>query len=124
MKDTLITSETAVLAKEKGFNIPVNGRYYWDCKYLKVMFSKRGAVKCNNSNDSIAVPTQSLLQKWLRKKHNIHVWLIPAETDKTYRAYVGHGIKLDLLENLFTQSFFTYEEALEKGLEEALNLIK
>lgn len=62
MEEKLITIETAELAKKMGFNIPVDGRYYWDPEYLKVVLSKQGAVKCDNS-DSIQAPTQALLQR-------------------------------------------------------------
>lgn len=119
MTEELVSFETAKLAKEKGF------------KHNSKCYGGNGEILENieNHNNNImqrfryAAPTQSLLQKWLRKKHNIHIWLIPSEIDKTYRAYVGYGIKLDLLENSFTQSFETYEETLEKGLQEALKLI-
>jgi hypothetical protein len=124
MQEQLITFETAKLAKEKGFTELCDARWYKE-PCAKWKDSKKGAVQCNNSDkSSISRPTQSLLQKWLREVYGIHVWLIPAEVDKTYRAYVGHGIKLDLLECSYTQSFFTYEDALEEGLQEALKLIE
>ena len=116
MQEQLITFETAKLAKEKGFVIT---QIRW--------FNKQGIAQGFNTgplDDVFYRPSQSLLQKWLREVHGIHVWLIPAEVDKTYRAYVGHGIKLDLLECSYTQSFFTYEDALEEGLQEALKLIE
>ena len=63
MEETLIQFETGQLAKDKGFNIPCDARWWTEC-CAKWMESKQGAVKCNNSSeDSIARPTQSLLQK-------------------------------------------------------------
>lgn len=63
MEDTLITFETAELAKEKGFNIP--------CKHLYDI--KTGEYSDGYIfGDVILAPTQSLLQKWLRDKYNWH----------------------------------------------------
>lgn len=88
MKDTLISFETAVLAKEKGFNIP--------CLHL---FTKRNNkiqeigeenishteenVKTNYgncfwyrrtyNNNTFLRPTQSLLQKFIREKKGVHI---------------------------------------------------
>jgi Mg2+/Co2+ transporter CorB len=92
MTDQLISFETAKLAKEKGFNI----KHYW---YNDIR------------------PTQSLLQKWLREKHGIHiviqkygnVWSFEIVTDITYSD--------DIL-------YFSFEKALEGALYQALNRIK
>lgn len=70
-------------------------------------------------------PTQSLLQKWLREKHNIHIvcWWY----DKEDKFYTELGRKTK--EKIFVQCgnttllFNTYEEALEEGLKHALTLI-
>ena len=56
MTDTLVSFAAAILAKEKGFNEPCSHRY------------NVGAT--SELNDLLA-PTQSLLQRWLREKHNI-----------------------------------------------------
>lgn len=125
MEEQLILLETAISAWQKGFD-PQCWEYYYNGE-LRSGVLDNGPQKWNSYPEyagAIAATSQSLLQRWLREKHGIHVWLIPAEVDKTYRAYVGHGIKLDLLKNLFTDSFTTYEQALEKGLQEALKLIK
>lgn len=85
MRDQNITVETAILALNKGFVV----------------------------DDGIE-PTQSLLAKWLRKVHNIHVY--PVYIDKGYEYYINT-----------TQSdgwYETYELALEAGLQEALKQIK
>ena len=76
MQETLVTFETAKLAKEKNFNIPCDAR--WWMEFGSWRESKQGAVKCKNSEEySISRPTQSLLQKWLREVHNIHLMVEP-----------------------------------------------
>lgn len=119
MKEEIVSFKTAKLAKEKGFD------ECSDTLYRELTNGGHQTINPFNGYDfDINAPTKSLLQKWLREKHNIHVWLIPAEIDKTYRAYIGYGIRLDLIESLFTKSFSTYEQALEAGLYEALKLIE
>lgn len=59
-------------------------------------------------------PTQSLLQKWLREKHNIFIQI---NVNFNVRIYY----KDELYDEIFT--FHSYEGALEKGLQESLKLI-
>ena len=71
--------------------------------------------------DCYDAPTQSLLQKWLRESHGIHVTSISQyNTNRQFQHYyvTVNGKPVDELE------FNIYEEALEKGLQEALKLIK
>jgi len=108
MKEQLISSITAKLAKEKGFEFHCicNEKDPFDCK-------------CDGR-----VP-QSLLQKWLREKHNIHI-----EIKKSNNIKNGFWVEVDIwdevhcIESLASVNFNTYEEALEVGLCEALKLIK
>jgi hypothetical protein len=60
--------------------------------------------------------TQSLLQRWLREVYNIHVW--PKYGEKGYFCIVGKS-DMDEIEGWWEK----YEEALEAGLFNALNLI-
>lgn len=64
-------------------------------------------------------PTQSLLQKWLREKHNIHI-NPRCQSGKYLYTYVKETKK----SFIWGGSYNTYEEALEAGLLEALKLIK
>jgi uncharacterized protein (DUF2126 family) len=112
MKEDLITLETRILAKKKGFE----GFPYY---------------------------TQSVLQKWLREKHDIHTvvhyqqdkWCysleqLPPTEDKTFaKKSTCQDRDIWLNSILITPewwmvSYNTYEEALERGLKEALNLVK
>ena len=112
--------ETTELAKLAGFNIPVDGRYYWDSEHFKVLLSKHGAVKCNNT-DSISAPTQSLLQKWLREELCINVFVVPSIKEGHYEWLI-----IDDEESTFEcdEAFVIYETALEEGLKKAINIKK
>ena len=123
MQEQLISFETAKLAKEKGFNIPVI--YVFDdidgtltASYVKNVFD---LLKYNTSIHKCSRPAQSLLQKWLRDKHCIHVEVIWVDTLSDIYVYhistTNNAIRPD---SIF---YHSYEEALEQGLLEALKLI-
>ena len=126
MEDARITFETAKLAKEKGFdalcydafnsagNLYSNG---W-CEYIydnKVEIPFRSGVL---ESQDILAPTQSLLAKWLREEHNIH---LIAYKNINIDGYDWCYITTDGITNI--NSYKTYEEAYEIGLQEALKLI-
>jgi hypothetical protein len=99
MEEQLITKETAVLGESIGYPFYTYPN----------------------------VPTQSLLQKWLREVHNIYVstresLAITGELEYVCTVngkYINHGIKYKPINR-----FDTWEEALEIGLQEALKLIE
>ena len=124
MEEQLISFETAVLAKEKGFKIPTpvmykgNERSYghnneWgiDEKRLDGEFPYR-------NQQWYSIPTQSGLQKWLREKHNIH---LIAYKNINIDGYDWCFITTDGITNI--NSYKTYEEAYEVGLYQALLLL-
>jgi hypothetical protein len=129
MEEQLITFETAKLAKEKGFDGMCYGGYYryntdknpiWlhtDGTFKSLSYRNRSTI----TKDITLAPTQSLLQKWLRKIHIIHVeviWLDTLSDIYVYRILtVGYGIRPDSIH------YSSYEEALEAGLIEALKII-
>jgi hypothetical protein len=141
MKEQLISFETAKLAKEKGFDGICD--YLWNFpRSNKLETCKHKNSELNKDKAWYSAPTQSLLQKWLREKHSIHVYpLMQREwsysedklefeeyicmifslkdtPDKTILPYV------EALDFDCTIHESTYEKALEKGLQEALKLIK
>ena len=110
MKDQLISIELNKLAKEKEFIHKVNHPVYlndeWEENWIETL------------------PTQSLLKKWLRKKHNIHVeplW-VKDHGEDTYD--VGVYQYDDETSKYYSSGHCEYEEALEAGLVEAFKLIK
>lgn len=136
--ETLITFKTAKLAKEKKFNVECFN-YYQD--------SHRAGVKNINSpltnslidelheDDKYCIifytaPSQSVLQKWLREEHNIHIWASCKTNDDGKTVFIPHGrtipdtIKNKLVVDVIPYStYINYEEAIEEALFEALNLI-
>jgi hypothetical protein len=132
MEEALITFETAKLAKEKGFDEKVYREY-----------DKSGYLRCTSKSADVVLgpydellkstefpaPTQSLLSKWLREVHNIHITLFPQDeedlsktwTSKLYTLNYGSDAEVSYLQHGGTK--LTYEEALEIGLFQALLMI-
>ena len=133
MKEELVTFETAKLAEEKEFNEPCSYYYYTDEFALQLgerfcddpaLFKVRNTTR-NTDLIECTAPTQSLLQKWLREKHKIHIYFATS-TNKKFKAKCekmteGVGISGFMSTD---EGFDTYEEALEAGLLQALKLIK
>lgn len=118
MKDELIKFDTAKLAKTKGFEEPCDWYLYTGDTGNNIDHELKGYT--NHTNDvldnlSFSLPTQSLLQCWLREKHKIHIDVKLVKEDLSeWRYEVGS----------LSGYSKTYEEALEYGLFEALKLIK
>lgn len=126
MQEQLITFETAKLAKEKGFSI--NTIEYWEYqkegteRYKFITEDTPGATWVNDDlPNRICTSTQSLLQKWLREVHNIHI-TITSISQESWQAHITKP-KEKLGEN-YIEDAYSYEEALEVGLQEALKLIE
>lgn len=135
MEEPLVKFETAKLAQEKGFNEPCFD-YYSVGGLGRVQpitgMKYEGVTNTELQKDAcISVPTQSLLKMWLRKKHDIHVQILALDIEETG--------KLDYVQTIYVKDTFMYvmlgsfenrvrfsdyENALETGLQEALNLIK
>ena len=136
MKEELIKFETAKLAKEKGFLLhTIDVFYQYDgTKSLCHRNSKRALQVQDMDRPECYVPTQSLLQKWLREEHDIKLNL--ETTNRVNSGYICRVLyppkEWSLMSDkyrTFTPSkgnieYKSYEQALEKGLQEALKLIK
>jgi hypothetical protein len=118
MEEQLISYDTAKLAKEKG--LERSGIAY---------YSPNGILWQNgrkHPNQYQAI-TQSLLQKYLREKHKLRVFV-----DQSIQGIFRWGIYKWNYDNNIGKwqriaqplSYNTYEEALEVGLKEGLKLIK
>jgi hypothetical protein len=128
----LITFETAQLAKDKLFLQLNQGLYYTkDKEHCLIGWGSNDRTK--ESFAQYSAPLQSDLQKWLREFHNIDITVYPIESktetrflfqeidDKQY----GYYISIGAIQQFDTIKLFsTYEEALEQGLQESLNLLK
>ena len=150
MEEQLVSFETAKLAKEKGFSVGTNGclvhyktenKHHEDgtsgpfgWKKNEMTFDKSYIVNgradlgdlSNSSYDCYELPTQSLLQKWLREVHMVRVYLIHSISGNfNFEIYIWDKPntigKWSRIGNISSSK--TYEEALEKGLFQALKLI-
>jgi hypothetical protein len=123
MTEKHITFATAKLAKEKKFDTLCMWSYL---KGLPVLFGS------NNQFESyISSPTQSLLQKWIREVHNIHVNPEPYGETADHTGDITGYYMGDIIHSTGGQvlvygddNYSTYEEALEAGLFKALKEIK
>lgn len=142
MEDTLITFKTAKLAKEKGFNIFTdvcfaNTPSSDNKQYKKIKLHHSHSVGSVDSFGNILTivayaPTQSLLAKWLREEHGIHIELLidgwgddNCVTDDflCYRCFIWQVGKPRPKHNEDLGAG-EYEKMFEIGLQEALKLIK
>lgn len=118
MEDQKINFETAKLAREKGFNLKSN--YFREQKEGDADYDD-DFCNWNEFEGYYTVVTQSLLQKWLREKHNIFAYCIPREFEKVSgKKIIRWGNNISIHKNKFSS---TYEKALEMGLQEALKEI-
>ena len=125
MKENSVGFFVAKLAKEKGFPQEPNRRKvpYYNYKGEfngDVTDFLRKYLREEDTSDveSVSAPTQSLLSKWLREEHNIH---LISYKNINIDGYDWCYITTDGITNI--NSYKTYEEAYEIGLQEALKLI-
>jgi len=121
MNDQLISFETAKLAKERGFDYNIYGGYtdYNEDGDLLDEVDERWYKQI-----LYPAPTQSLLQKWLRDEHKIHISILPVNYLRTnvFR-FVAQIETMKYLDRTKAKHK-TYEEAMDKALEEGLKLIE
>ena len=136
MKEQQISFKTYKLAKEKGFS---NIQSFY--KNITKNYVDSGGNETDERYNTVewvteeVIPTQSLLQKWLREEHQIIVTVsvdCTAEPKYVYDINVFKGNPRNLAEKEWGWYFhkqedwglyYTYEDALEEGLIEALKLI-
>ena len=137
MKDALVTFDTAILAKNAGFDVPTAPVYYLrDTEKLEG--TELGVIPQNHNfyKPRVSVPTQNLLQKWLRENHDIHL-VISRKYEwhlESSPIFEGWNVHIDVpighkeLSNTVNKYYFyaifdTYEDAIEAGLLQALRYI-
>lgn len=117
IEDELVEYETALLAKAKGFSIPVTYAYDGSGE----IYHRTHILHDFNIRGLLSAPTQTSLRRWLREVHNIDLW--EKDCDKTNKYQIEYITKDKILIGGTMYASPTYEEALELGLLEALNLI-
>lgn len=139
MKEDIIKFETAILAEKRGFTRETMGfktssvmkDYYnhlgefnGDCTLNVKSFLNKDKP---NKYKLIPAPTQSLLQKWLRVRHNIIVTIRfydnGSDNIPEYRVEVNHPDTWYEYTAFQKSDIESWEDALELGLQEALKLI-
>ena len=142
MTETIISLETAKLAKEKGFNEHTDEAFFeriahtWEDprdgdliefeylppRVLPVAYADEYNVEVCKA------PSQSVLQKWLRDVHRINIGITfhqsnGSEISYDFCVFYPYGSQSKVTE--WSQlNYNTYEKALEAGLLSALKLIK
>ena len=142
MEDEIVSFETAMLLKEKGFNEPCS-HYYEDNDLYKLGYyhgEGTGFVRNNSPIDGrllceemqCTAPTQSLAQKWLREIHNITFNASPHSNNGkiiyivtikvlSSNKYIDFNVMMDTSNKAIM--FDTYEDAIEAGLKYCLKSI-
>lgn len=144
----LISFKTAILAKEKGFAIKSNiafdlqnnnkiinfkdlaiTEFIEDCEtgYRDKAFNylKNSWKSVTDNTDEgyfLLAPTQSELQKWLRD-HKLNVFVQWLDSN-IFRYRIQVMDENSKIKGYTSSSYGSYEEQMEKGLYEALELIK
>ena len=136
MQEQLVSFETSVLAKSKGFVKTGNWMGFVDKFYhpRTGTLLSMGRTGRPPFNTLIYAPTQSLMQRWLREVHEIHINIQmlyqcniePAEFEGWIIYIAGESFETnyEINKDLISKVFKSYEEALEYGLFEMLKLIK
>lgn len=136
MKDLFLPYELALLARKKIFNEECLG--YYCSKDREVYIGNIDVLPPFNfdikSKVIINAPLYQQMVDWLREKHNLHITVIPLgsflkkKTITMYDVYVNNNymyadINLDAKGDGIPE-FKTYYDALNKGIEIALNSIE
>lgn len=128
IEEKLIEYSTAKLAKEKGFNHIKANCFGDNMVYQLPEGILINALNGNTTSGYILAPTQSLLAKWLREVHNIHIEISFGHNEEdTWYDYYIHTIKLGFEDSILYEStagIMNYEACLEEALIHALNMIK
>lgn len=117
-----------------GVEYTVNRTEFYNNWNDKMKTTKQGdkCFGCDNNPkylETFSAPIQSLLQKWLREVHNIHIngevrWNNFNKKELIYEFWIKDMREVKPSTRVHTEpSILSYEEALEKGLQEALKLI-
>jgi hypothetical protein len=123
IKEERISFKTAKLAKIQGFNGFYHAEYY-DAQGREWMgFSSNLA----DYEDKVTKCSQGILQTWLRNRHKLHVRVDNVNVPDIGRWFFEiQKLPAGIIKLWKTgdKTYASYEEALERGLYEALKTIK
>ncbi len=117
MTEQLVKYNTAKLASEAGFNSPCT-----TCRNNKDNIRTSNIQEWQNSTlakDWVAIPTQSLLQKWMREKLNI---ICESRYNSEYNYYESYLFVMEIRQELIwlPTMGYTFECSLEDSIKEGL----
>lgn len=132
MKEEIISFETAKLAKEKGFSLneTTGIRFFCDRDKNEILMDTGSLADAYSEifydeTEDLLAPTQSILQRWLREKHLLHIIISPSFGHVIVRLKSVEGKNNGRFDDFKSeQGFNSYEKALESALQSALKLIK
>lgn len=114
-QEDFVTLKTAVLLKLNGFNWPCEHRY------RKAM----AEIKSGEVGDEYVYfpkPTLYVAQKWLREQKGVHITVdYNFPTDKWF--YMLIDIKKGRCMQFSDNEYFSFEEAVQAGILEAIKMI-
>lgn len=114
--EEFIKYETALIAKEKGFNISQPTFYDRTGDFHK---SAVAGYDFTSSEHNVVAPTQAVLHRWLREEQNINIEVY--SNDGYWEACLYRIDSGKIGEEIQYED--TYEKALEAGLIKALKFI-
>lgn len=132
---TIISLNTAKLAKDKGFDLASPAYYGCDDpasgesnQFMIKVWMKVSDLNTEDTQQGTLIysaPYQSDLRDWLREKHNVNILITQEERDETWWYEIFHNFRRVrlLYEDISHYEFFTHDTALEKALFESLKLI-
>ena len=128
IEEQYVSFETAKLAKEKGFDIPTRYGFSERRSLVRVDTSDNW----NQDKELYSRPTQSLLARWLRENYGLFIeitidFMRLITEDNPTKYYPMYYYKIINLKNSSyvnnRHEYYSYEEAMEDGLQEALKLL-
>lgn len=106
-REECITMETAELAKKVGFDVEI-------CKC-------GGFPECICDEETKRRVPQSMLQRWFREKHSLHITIYSASQESWMYRITKPSQKIK--DGIYAEDFDDYEEALEDALQMCCSLI-
>lgn len=121
IEESFVSFDTAKMLKEAGFDVP--------CLYCYTSDGEKEETRIplnHNFGSDYSRPTQALAARWLRESRHyvICAWLA-VEEKKWFYAYGDTDDMFLTYDYAISDSIYeTYEEAMEAGLKNCLELIK
>lgn len=127
MDEQYVSLETAKMLKEIGFIADITSRYVKeepDDEEWCLYYDGIKGFNYNIYDDTVVCPTQALAVRWLREKYALHVFSHYSFVVEKF-SYMIQIIDAKQYDNLLScASYVNPEEAMEVGLQKAIEMIK